>query len=121
MEDQDIDMKQSDEATEAGFSEDDVFFECPRCGKSMAISKDGIGMVVNCTECGLDIIVPEPGEPAESADVQDEEIAKASKTVYAGDIEYKLTRETRDILFDEIAAIQRSLDRLVSALESLET
>jgi len=120
MDDQDIDLKQSDETTGTGFSEDDVFFECPRCGKSMAISKAGVGMVIECAECGLEIIVPEPGETAESADARGEEISSAGETVYGGDTEYKLTRETRDILFDEIAAIQRSLDRLVAALESLE-
>lgn len=120
MQDPQLDPDTVGNGDESEFDEDDVFFECPRCGHSMAISNDGIGMVVSCTECGLDVIVPSPGEDAESAGTEssgDESEAKAPRK--PEDDGYHVSRTQRDMIFDEIASIQRSLDRLVADLDSL--
>ena len=114
-------MAEETESTQEQFSADDVFFECPRCGKSMGIAKEGIGMVVECINCGLDIRVPSPGEDAQQAREDETQIdmnAAKSQAPDHFDADYTLKKEKRDLLFDEIAAIQRSLDRLVAGLDS---
>ncbi len=114
--------------TGAQFADDDVFFECPRCDKSMAIAKEGIGMVVNCPQCSLAVVVPAPGGEAEYADAEDSqeefdvESIEQSDEVAVLDTQpknsgYVLSKEKRDLLFDEMAGIQRSLDRIVALLD----
>jgi len=54
---------------ESAFNEDDIFFDCPHCGKSMAIDKRGMGMTVQCPDCGGLVKVPTiSGGEAEDAD-----------------------------------------------------
>ena len=110
------------------FNAGDVFFECPRCSKSMAIAKEGIGMVVNCPQCYLAVVVPAPGGEVEYADADDveenfdvdsieqsDEVAVLDpQSQQAG---YVLNKEKRDLLFDEMAALQGALDRIVALLE----
>jgi len=123
MGDEDIVVDGVDESNRDQFGENDVFFECPRCSKSMAIAKEGIGMSVECTACGLELIVPAPDAEAQYAaseeDPQPEIEQDEAPQAEPPDETYHLSREQRDLLFDEIAAIQRSLDRLVSTLDSL--
>jgi len=51
-------MSSKIEADENAFNEDDIFFDCPHCGKSMAIDKRGMGMTVQCPDCGGLVKVP---------------------------------------------------------------
>jgi predicted RNA-binding Zn-ribbon protein involved in translation (DUF1610 family) len=45
----------------------DVLFECPNCGKSMVIDKSATGMIVECTQCHTNVIVPaKPSTPADA-------------------------------------------------------
>lgn len=50
-------MTQTAPDTES-FSEDDLFFTCPHCGKSMAIEKRGMGLTVQCPDCQGLVKVP---------------------------------------------------------------
>jgi len=53
----------SDDATDTGaFTENDIIFECPFCGKSMAIDKRGMGLTINCPECNGLVRVPTVSE-----------------------------------------------------------
>lgn len=112
-----------DQSNREQFGENDVFFECPRCSKSMAIAKEGVGMTVECTDCGLELIVPPPdAEPQYASGAEDPEPETEEDNApreEALEESYHLVREQRDLLFDEIAAIQSSLDRLVATLDSL--
>jgi DNA-directed RNA polymerase subunit RPC12/RpoP len=36
----------------------DILFECPKCGKSLAVDQDAEGLIVPCQQCGADVIVP---------------------------------------------------------------
>lgn len=38
----------------------DIVFDCPRCGKSLAIDYRGAGLTITCSDCGNDIEVPIP-------------------------------------------------------------
>lgn len=54
----------TDESTaESTFTDDDIIFECPFCGKSMAIDKRGMGLTINCPECDGLVRVPTVSEP----------------------------------------------------------
>lgn len=52
-------MSNTDEQTTAdSFTDEDIFFECPHCGKSMAIDKRGMGLTIECPDCGGLVRVP---------------------------------------------------------------
>jgi transcription elongation factor Elf1 len=40
--------------------ETDIVFDCPFCGKSLAIDYRGAGLTIPCTDCGNDVEVPIP-------------------------------------------------------------
>jgi len=40
--------------------ETDIVFDCPHCGKSLAIDYRGAGLNIECTDCGHEVTVPIP-------------------------------------------------------------
>ena len=36
----------------------DILFECPACGKSLLVDEAGEGMIVDCPQCHINVIVP---------------------------------------------------------------
>jgi DNA-directed RNA polymerase subunit RPC12/RpoP len=44
----------------APVGENDIVFECPHCGKSLAIEERGAGMVIVCPDCQARVQVPGP-------------------------------------------------------------
>ncbi|MCK5850579.1 MAG: hypothetical protein KAH23_06650 [Kiritimatiellae bacterium] len=46
----------------------DIVFDCPHCGKSLAIDYRGAGLFIPCTDCGKTVTVPIP-EGMELADI----------------------------------------------------
>ena len=46
----------------------DIIFDCPHCGKSLAIDYRGAGLFIPCTDCGKTVTVPIP-EGMELADI----------------------------------------------------
>ena len=44
------------------FSDDDLLFTCPHCGKNMAIEKQGMGLTIQCPDCRGLVKVPELSE-----------------------------------------------------------
>ncbi|NCA81508.1 MAG: hypothetical protein EOM72_02005 [Opitutae bacterium] len=52
------DRKQATEMTE--IREGDILFDCPYCGKNMAIESAGSGLMVPCANCGRAVQVPIP-------------------------------------------------------------
>ena len=55
----------------------DIVFDCPHCGKSLAIDYRGAGLSIPCSDCGRYVVVPIP-EGMELSDIdsssQDQEI-----------------------------------------------
>ena len=122
----------------------DIVFECPHCGKSLAIDCRGAGLSITCPDCQNRIQVPIP-EGMELFDIdssdEDQEVriihmrevlSQSQNRILELETENKdLTdrRESLEILrtenavrFDvisrEIEAIQRSLVRIAEVLES---
>ena len=56
------------ERTPEDFTEDDLIFECPFCSKSMSIDKRGMGLTIECPECGKQIKVPTETDAEEEDD-----------------------------------------------------
>ncbi|MGQ9661450.1 MAG: hypothetical protein ACUVWX_03820 [Kiritimatiellia bacterium] len=52
----------------AEIKETDIVFDCPYCGKSLAIDYRGAGLTIQCTDCGRNVVVPIP-EGMELADL----------------------------------------------------
>ena len=52
--------------------ETDIVFDCPSCGKSLAIDYRGAGLTIPCTDCGKYVEVPIP-EGMELADIDSTE------------------------------------------------
>ncbi|MCO5045683.1 MAG: hypothetical protein M9935_10485 [Kiritimatiellae bacterium] len=101
----------------------DIIFECPQCGKSLAIDVRGAGFIVRCPDCRTEIQVPtteapsddegarERGSPAEPIALSIEEQVQYLQRQHVADVE-RLNRIT-----SEMALIQAALDRLVSLIE----
>jgi len=52
----------------------DIVFDCPHCGKSLAIDYRGAGLTIPCTDCGRKVEVPIPeGMEITDIDSTDEE------------------------------------------------
>jgi transcription elongation factor Elf1 len=49
---------ETDEASD--IPETDIIFECPHCGKSLAIDPRGAGLTIACPDCGNQLQVPIP-------------------------------------------------------------
>lgn len=47
----------------------DIIFDCPHCGKSLAIDERGAGLVITCPDCNQQVQVPVPAEDDEADDV----------------------------------------------------
>ncbi len=49
-------------ASTTTITENDIVFECPYCGKSMAIDKRGMGLTIECPDCQGLVRVPTVSE-----------------------------------------------------------
>lgn len=58
----------------------DIVFDCPHCGKSLAIDYRGAGLMIPCTDCGKNVQVPIP-EGMEITDVDISEEEKEARIV----------------------------------------
>ena len=48
------------EGEEVEIRDTDIVFDCPYCGKNLAIDYRGAGLQINCSECGKEVLVPIP-------------------------------------------------------------
>lgn len=63
--------------------EDDVFFYCPICGKSMVIDGRGAGLMVDCPSCESEVLVPQESQRELPPSLQVEGAAEATKRIAA--------------------------------------
>jgi predicted RNA-binding Zn-ribbon protein involved in translation (DUF1610 family) len=110
----------------------DIIFDCPQCGKSLAIDVRGAGYIVRCPECQAEIQVPgfeEPvaGQPSNSEEfigVQNNEPPAGidSPDMLLAEIKrlknlHSLELERKSRISAELALIQAAIDRIVELLE----
>ena len=102
----------------------DIIFECPQCGKSLAIDARGAGFIVRCPDCRTEIQVPATEAPDDTESDADrdeaveeqpqaqslEEQIEHLRRLRAADQE-RLTR-----INGELGLLQAALDRLVDLI-----
>lgn len=69
----------------------DILFECPACSKSLVVDEDGEGMIVDCPQCHINVIVPPKNlHPTKSAPVEAPAPPPAAETDESGDVRGRL-------------------------------
>ena len=58
--------------------ETDIVFDCPNCGKSLAIDYRGAGLMIPCSDCGTNVQVPIP-EGLELDDIDSSDSEKETR------------------------------------------
>jgi len=136
----------SDGADEsAEIKETDIVFDCPHCGKSLAIDYRGAGLTIPCTDCGKPVQVPIPeGMEVTDLDSSDEEqeirilnlrralsAAEQKIQLLAAEIEELTNRRdalekvrTQNIykfgmILEKTGAIQKALEDCLKALQKI--
>ena len=123
----------------------DIVFECPICGKSMAIDPRGAGLLVTCPECSSEVQVPDApqgAEPTEEGGEGSEQIrmllnslSKSQSKVQTFTESLSATNRRRSYLekmradhlarfekiAEELALIQNAIDRVVTLIENADT
>ncbi len=92
--------------------EGDILFECPYCGKSMAIEAAGSGLMVPCANCGRAVQVPIPDSATPEAPVAAGPRAEAG----GGEEPQGVIRQ----LDAALAVANEQVDRLVAEKEALQ-
>jgi transcription elongation factor Elf1 len=107
----------------------DVIFDCPHCGKSLAIDYRGAGLSIPCTDCGRIVDVPIP-EGMEITDIdssdEDKEMRMLSlrKSLAAAESRIVNLELRLDSVYSEKAALsngdERYKDQLSVILKAVE-
>jgi predicted RNA-binding Zn-ribbon protein involved in translation (DUF1610 family) len=61
----------------------DIMFECPSCGKSLVVDESAAGLIVDCPQCRINVIVPPKSTPAAPPQTQPPQTAAVSKPAFA--------------------------------------
>ena len=101
--------KQATDASE--IREGDILFDCPYCGKSMAIESAGSGLMVPCANCGRQVQVPIP-----DAGTPESPVASDPRPELNGEDSQATIRQ----LDAALAMANEQLDRLVAEKEALQ-
>ena len=97
-----------------GATVEQIFFNCPKCGKSLAIDAQGEGYIVTCPDCQTEVQVPAAQVAAEVMSTTLGELRErleAIARVRAHD------RERFAKIAEEMSMIQAALDRIVSLIQ----
>lgn len=102
--------KKVDEPTEV--REGDILFDCPYCGKNMAIESAGAGLMVSCASCGRAVQVPIPDRTTPESPV-----AAISRPSAVGDEDPQATIRQLDAA---LSMANQTIDRLLAEKEALQ-
>lgn len=92
--------------------EGDILFDCPHCGKNMAIESAGAGLMVPCANCGKPVQVPIPDSATPEAPIA---TVPRPETVVGED-----PQETIRQLDAALAMANQQIDRLLAEKEALQ-
>lgn len=117
----------------------DIIFDCPECGKSLAIDPQGAGLVITCPDCKTEVKVPgndgeelpedsgeavSASEAAEMLDAARDEIEALNRELAEANSRRMVLEHIRsgnmrrmEKVSDELAVIQSSLDRINALFE----
>jgi len=100
------------ETDTTGIRVGDILFDCPFCGKNMAIESAGAGLMVPCATCGRKVQVPIPDQ-----ETPEEPVSSAQPSAGAGE-------ESPEALIQELdSALSMSnqqVDQLMDEREALQ-
>ncbi len=125
--------------------ETDIIFDCPHCGKSLAIDYRGAGLTIPCTDCGNLVEVPIPegmqiGDLDSSEEEQEARVIHLRKSLKAAEErirqleaeieEVNVRRETLEKtrteyiyqfgqILEKVSVIQKLLKQVGEALEKI--
>lgn len=91
--------------------ETDIVFDCPHCGKSLAIDYRGAGLTIPCTDCGNYVEVPIP----EGMDIVD-----LDSSVEEQEVRIVNLRRTLGNAEHRIHRLEEELEAVMSRREALE-
>ena len=91
----------------------DILFNCPFCGKSLAIDVKGAGMLVTCTDCRQSIQVPIPQSTDEVVDGPAEAVTPLPSPPPPP------PQERGTPMTEALQASQAKIERLVESLEEV--
>lgn len=98
----------------------DIVFECPKCGKSLAIDPRGAGLLVICTDCQTQVLVPGAAEEtrllADSEAGAEEQPVDLAARIHQLERNQAMDQEKLRKISAEIGLIQAALDRMVDLL-----
>ncbi|MBT3191794.1 MAG: hypothetical protein HN341_04500 [Verrucomicrobia bacterium] len=95
----------------ADIKDTDIVFDCPHCGKSLAIDYRGAGLTIKCSDCGNDVQVPIP----EGMEIED-----IDSTIEDQEVRIIHLRKSLTSAQDRIQALESAVEQLSSRRESLE-
>lgn len=92
--------------------EGDILFDCPHCGKNMAIEAAGAGLMVPCASCGKSVQVPIPDAATPESPVAAAPRAAADETEDPQAVIRQLDAA--------LAMANQQVDRLMAEKEALQ-
>lgn len=94
----------------------DILFDCPYCGKNMAIEAAGAGLMVPCASCGKQVQVPIPDGRTPEAPVAEPPAPALQPTA----LDTEDPEDTIQQLDTALAMANQQVDRLVAEKEALQ-
>ena len=101
----------TDPKSAADIKETDIVFDCPHCGKSLAIDYRGAGLTIKCSDCGRDVQVPIP-EGMELEDIDSSNEDQEIRIIHL--------RKSLATAQDRIKDLESDIEQLISRRENLE-
>lgn len=102
-------MKSADESGD--IKETDIIFDCPHCGKSLAIDYRGAGLTIKCSDCGSDVQVPIP----DGMEIEDLDSPAEDQEIRIIQLRRSLTNAQ-----ERIAILENALEDLMQRRDTLE-
>jgi predicted nucleic acid-binding Zn-ribbon protein len=104
-----VDSLQAGRDDDAEIKDTDIVFDCPHCGKSLAIDRRGAGMAIPCSDCGRLVQVP----------AGDETGAEAEKETGGGVSAEPASLQEVQVLRQKLAAAESRIRELEALVEEI--
>ncbi len=101
----------TDPKSSADIKETDIVFDCPHCGKSLAIDYRGAGLTIKCSDCGNDVQVPIP----EGMEIED-----IDSTTEEQEVRIMHLRKSLSASQERVQALESAVEQLTDRREMLE-